>query len=70
MREIFYSSAPLIAIHTIENHGCSMNLDEMQPVTGYMVSVKGKELKVNILDFNTGQIDHFIRANLDLKSVV
>jgi hypothetical protein len=60
-----YAVAPLIAGKTIESQGCSLNLDGYVPVKGYMIGIKGKELKVNILDFNTGQIDHFIRANLD-----
>jgi hypothetical protein len=64
MSKLFSISNP-IHKQTIENHGCSMNLDGLQPVTGYMVAVKGKEQKINILDFNAGHIDSFIRANLD-----
>jgi hypothetical protein len=63
MSKLFSISNP-IHKQTIENQGCSMNLDGLQPVTGYMVAVKDKEQKINILDFNAGHIDSFIRANL------
>jgi WD40 repeat protein len=60
-----YSISNPIHKQTIENQGCSMNLDGLQPVTGYMVGTKGNEQKINILDFNAGHIDSFIRRNLD-----
>lgn len=63
-RELYSISNPIFK-QTIENQGCSMNLDGVKPVTGYMVGVRGKELKINILDFNAGHIDSFIRGNLD-----
>jgi hypothetical protein len=64
MSKLFSISNP-IHKQTIENQGCSMNLDGHKPVKGYMVGSRGNEHKVNILDFNAGHIDSFIRSNLD-----
>jgi hypothetical protein len=66
MSERLYSISNPIYKQTIENQGCSMNLDGLKPVTGYMVSFRGKEQKINVLDFNAGHVDSFIRSNLDL----
>ena len=63
MRKLYSISNPIFR-QTIENQGCSMNLDGISPVTGYMVGTKGNEVKVNVLDFNAGHIDSFIRSNL------
>ena len=65
MKKELYSISNPIFRQTIENQGCSMNLDGVSPVHGYMVSIQGKEQKINILDFNAGHVDSFIRTNLD-----
>jgi len=65
MRKELYSISNPIFKQTIENQGCSMNLDGVSPVHGYMVGIFGHELRVNILEFNSGHVDGFIRANLD-----
>ena len=64
MSKLFTISNPILR-QTFENKGCSMNFDGKEPVKGYMVSVKGKEQKISVFDFNAGHIDSFIRANLD-----
>ena len=63
MKKLYSISNPIFK-QTIENQGCSMNLDGLSPVNGYMVGISGHEKKVNISDFNAGHIDSFIRANL------
>ena len=65
MSEKLYSISNPIFRQTVENQGCSMNLDGVSPVHGYMVGIFGHELRVNILEFNSGHVDGFIRANLD-----
>ena len=65
MKKELYSISNLIFRQTVENQGCSMNLDGVSPVHGYMVGIFGHELRVNILEFNSGHVDGFIRANLD-----
>ena len=65
MKKLYSISNPIFK-QTIENQGCSMNLDGLSPVKGYMVGISGHEKKVNISDFNAGHIDSFIRANLSL----
>ena len=65
MKKLYSISNPIFK-QTIENQGCSMNLDGLSPVNGYMVGISGHEKKVNISDFNAGHIDSFIRANLSL----
>jgi hypothetical protein len=54
----------LIATKTIQDQGYSVNLEGHEPVKGYMVGLKGSELKINVLDFNSEHVDHFIRKNL------
>ncbi|HZK70620.1 MAG TPA: hypothetical protein VFD03_03740 [Clostridia bacterium] len=61
-----YSISNPIHKQTIENQECRMNLDGVKPVEGYMVSFRSKEHKINVLDFNVGHVDSFIRSNLDL----
>jgi hypothetical protein len=51
---------------TIEKQGCSLNLDGLQPAGGYMVSLKGYEQRVPVLEFSTMHVESFIRANLGL----
>jgi hypothetical protein len=60
-----YTIASPIYRKTVENQGCSMNLDGIEPVEGYMVSIAGREQKINALAFNDAHVDSFIRANLD-----
>src|SRR5674476_396233 len=66
MSEKLYSISNPIHKQTIENQECRMNLDGVKPVEGYMVSFRSKEHKINVLDFNVGHVDSFIRSNLDL----
>ena len=61
-----FSIAPEIYRKTIENQGCSMNLDHYEPESGYMVSYIGTEQRVDILGFNAGHIDSFIRSHMNL----
>jgi len=60
-----HNLANLIYRKTLESQGCSVNLDGSEPQSGYMVGLKGYELKVNILDLQPEHIDHFIRKNCD-----
>ena len=64
MKSRLYSISNPIFRKTVENQGCSMNLDGHEPVNGYMVGTKGNEVRVNVLEFNAGHIDSFIRAHL------
>ena len=64
MKKELYSISYPIFKKTIENQGVSMNLDGLKPVTGYMVGLKGHEVRINISDFNEGHIDSFIRSHL------
>lgn len=59
-----FTVAAVIYRKTIENQGCSMNLAHQEPVSGYMIGHKGTEVRINILDFNAGHVDSFIRNNL------
>jgi hypothetical protein len=64
MSKKLFTIAGVIARKTIEDQGCSMNLNGHEPVTGYMVGIEGTERKELLLDFNEGHVDSFIRANL------
>lgn len=68
MNKVNNSISNLITRKTIENQGFSVNLNETIPESGFMVSLKGCELQVNILDFNSGYIDKFIDDNIKLLS--
>ena len=57
------SISKTIADKTIENQGCNMNVFGQKPLTGYMVSLKGKEVRELLLDFNQNHIENFIKAN-------
>ena len=63
MSKLFSISNPIFK-QTIENQGCSMNMKSLIPDSGYMVSLKGMELKINVIDFSPEHVDHFIRKNL------
>jgi hypothetical protein len=58
----------LVIRKTIENQGCSINLNSEIPDKGFMVSLKGHELQVNILEFSLDHIDRFIDDNIKLLS--
>lgn len=59
-----YSLSNLIYRKTIENQGCTMSLRGQEPSSGYMVGLKGYELRINVLDFTPEHVDHVIRKNL------
>jgi hypothetical protein len=63
MKQLFSIAYPIFK-KTIESSGCSLNLSECAPVSGYMISLKGYETRVQILKFAPACIDQFIRANL------
>ena len=66
MKNDLFSLAYPVYKKTLEVSGCSLNLSNEAPVTGYMVSLKGYEARVPLLDFNSGHVDQFIRNNLKL----
>ena len=64
MKTRLYSISNPIFRKTVENQGCSMNLDGHEPVKGYMVGTKGNEVRINVSELNAGHIDSFIRSHL------
>ncbi len=49
---------------TVQNQGCSINLDGREPESGFMVSYQNTEKRVKLFDFSAMHIESFIRANL------
>jgi hypothetical protein len=55
-----------IACKTVENQGCSLNINGCEPVKGFMVGLSGREQIINVLTFTHDDVQAFIEKNMDV----
>jgi hypothetical protein len=66
MSKVLFTIANPINRKTIECKANILNMNEKEPETGYLINLQGRIHRMNVLDFNVGWVDWFIRYNLDL----
>lgn len=57
--------AELICRKTIENQGITINLENHEPITGFMVGTNANERRIKLSDFHPSVVEDYINSKLD-----
>lgn len=60
----FRDLAVYIHRKTVENQGITINLERLEPVTGFMVGTIANERRIKLSDFNPKDVEQYIKDKL------